>query len=77
MFVNNLFRVFKVVDIIFINHYNRHIRQWRKDNKKKGKRLYIYKYRKEEERIYLNQKIIFILIPNHQFTTKSPLLLFN
>ena len=46
--------------------------------KKKGKDcIYIYEYRKKEEGIYLNQKAVFILIPNHQFTTKSPLLLPN
>ena len=35
MLANNLFRIFKVADIVFINYYNKHIRQWRKDNKKK------------------------------------------
>ena len=42
MFANNLFYIFKAVDIIFVNYYNRYIGQWRKDNKKRGKRLYIY-----------------------------------
>ena len=42
MFINNLFRVFEAADIVFINYYNRYIRQWRKNNKKKGERLYIY-----------------------------------
>ena len=41
IFANNLLRVFKAADIVFINYYNKHIGQWRKDNKKKGKRLYI------------------------------------
>ena len=46
MLVNNLFYIFKIVNIIFINHYNRYIGQWQKDSEKKKKRLYIYKYGK-------------------------------
>ena len=42
MFVNNLLYTFKAADIIFINYYNRYIGQWRKNNEKRRKRLYIY-----------------------------------
>ena len=41
MLANNLLHIFKVVDIVFINHYNRHIGQWQKDSEKRGKRLYM------------------------------------
>ena len=46
---------------------------------KKGGRdyIYIYKYGKKEEGIYLDQKIIFIYIFNHQFIIRSSLLLPN
>ena len=38
-FANNLLRVFKTANIIFINYYNRHIRQWQKIIKKGEKTI--------------------------------------
>ena len=73
MFANNLFYVFKAADIVFINYYNRHIGQWRKDNEKKGKRLCMCDCGIKEKKItwirrwYLSLFLIINLPPDHHY----------